>query len=68
MIALNHYWTDDQLELVFSFSRFPCRVQNGTDELVVTFTPRTVEEAQSIKEQMEATLGQINKLLGTDHE
>jgi phage gp37-like protein len=64
MIAINHLWTDNQLELAFSFSIFPCKVQQGADDFVVTFTPRTQEEAQIIKEQMVKTISELNKLTG----
>mgnify|MGYP000870683132 CR=1 FL=1 len=64
MIAIDHFWTDNQLELAFSFSRFPCRIQNGTDEFVVNFTPRTLEEALIIREQMVKTIHELDKLTG----
>jgi len=68
MIAINHLWTDKQLELAFSFSRFPCKIQNGTDEVVITFNPRTIGEAVILREQMNKIILELEKIIGDNYE
>jgi hypothetical protein len=47
------FWRDqDNLDVAISFNRYQCRVQNGTDDSMISFSVSGIENAQIVKESL----------------
>ncbi len=67
ILQTSTFWRDqNNLEVAISFNRYQCRVQNGTDDSMITFSVSGIEDAAIVKESLTKITTQLQEYINVN--